>query len=84
MNGEMTREEALAELAEPAYPLSEQKEDERIILEKLEIDPAQWQQILEAPVTPNGRYFSQEKLIGLARRLLGKKNVQAIQRQKSV
>ena len=54
------------------------------ILEKLEIDPEEWRRILNAPVTPNSTYFSQEKLIGLARKLLGKKNVQAIQRQKSV
>ena len=84
MNGEMTREEALAELAQPAYPVQQQKEDERIILEKLEIEPEVWHKILHAPVTPNSDYFSQEKLIGLARKLLGKKNVQAIQRQKSV
>lgn len=84
MNGEMTREEALAELAQPAYPVEQQKEDERIILEKLEIEPEVWHRILNAPVTPNSDYFSQEKLISLARKLLGKKNVQAIQRQKSV
>ena len=84
MNGEMTREEALEELARPAYPVEEQEADERYIMDRLEIDPAEWKRILAAPVTPNSRYFSQEKLISLARRLLGKKNVQAIQRQKSV
>ncbi len=84
MNGEMTREEALAELDRPAYPVEEQQADEQYILEKLEIDPAEWKRILEAPVTPNSDYFSQEKLIQLARKLLGKKTVQAIQRQKSV
>lgn len=84
MNGEMTREEALAELSRPAYPVEEQQADEAYILEKLEIDPAEWKRILEAPVTPNSNYFSQEKLIGIARKLLGKKNVQAIQRQKSL
>ena len=84
MNGEMTREEALEELSQPAYPVKQQEEDERIILEKLEIEPEVWHRILSAPVTPNSDYFSQEKLISLARRLLGRKNVQAIQRQKSV
>ena len=83
MNGEITREEALRELEAPAYPLEEQQEDERIILEKLDIQPQEWHKILAAPVTPNDAYFSQEKLIGIARRLLGRKNVQAIQRQKS-
>jgi hypothetical protein len=84
MNGEMTREEALRELSCPAYPVEEQQADEAYILEKLEIDPAEWKRILEAPPTPNENYFSQEKLIRFARRLLGKKTVQAIQRQKSV
>lgn len=31
LNGEMTREEALAELARPPYPLEQQKEDESYI-----------------------------------------------------
>lgn len=84
MNGELTREEALGELSRPAYPVEEQQADEAYILQKLEIDPAEWKRILEAPPTPNENYFSQEKLIRLARRLLGKKTVQAIQRQKSV
>jgi len=84
MNGEMTREEALEELSRPAYPIEQQQEDERIILQKLEIESEEWQRILHAPVTPNENYFSQEKLIRFAKKLLGRKHVQAIQRQKSV
>lgn len=84
LNGEMTREEALEELSRPAYPVEEQREDERWILERLEIDPKVWQRILHAPVTPNEAYFSQEKIVGLARKVLGGQRVRAIQRQKSV
>lgn len=84
MNGEMTREEALEELEQPPYPLDQQKEDEAYILKKLEIDPEEWQRILKAPPTPNDAYFSQEKVISLAKRLLGRKRVEAIRRQKSV
>lgn len=83
MNGEMTRDEALLEIAQPPYPVEQQKEDEAYILKKLDIDPAEWQRILAAPPTPNDAYFSQEKIISLARRLLGKKWVASIQRQKS-
>ena len=84
MNGEMTREEALEELKQPPYPIDQQKEDEAYILKKLEIDPEEWQRILHAPPTPNDAYFSQEKVISLAKRLLGRKRVEAIRRQKSV
>lgn len=84
LNGEMTREEALEELSCPAYPPQEQREDERWILERLELDPQEWQRILHAPLTPNEAYFSQEKLVGLARKMLGAQRVRAIQRQKSV
>lgn len=83
LNDEMTREEALAELSHPPYPLEQQQEDEAYILKKLDIDPVQWQRILKAPPTPNSDYFSQAKLISVAKKMLGKKNVAAIQRQKS-
>ena len=42
------------------------------IADALEIDPAEWQRILEAPPTPNSAYFSQQKLIDLAMGLLGR------------
>ena len=71
-NGEMTREEALEEIAQPPYPVQEQQKDEDYILGRLEIDPAEWQRILEAPPTPNSAYFSQQKLIDLAMGLLGR------------
>ena len=83
LNGEMTRGEALDELSHPPYPVEQQREDEAYILKKLDIDPAEWQRILDAPPTPNDAYFSQQKLVAFAKRLLGKKNVAAIQRQKS-
>ena len=73
LNGEMTREEALAELAQPPYPIGQQKEDEEYILKKLEIDPTEWQEILAAPPTPNNRYPSWEKIIGYARKLWRKR-----------
>ncbi len=83
LNGEMTRGEALDELSHPPYPVEQQREDEAYILKKLDIGPAEWQRILDAPPTPNDAYFSQQKLVAFAKRLLGKKNVAAIQRQKS-
>ena len=72
MNGEITREEALAQLENPPYPVAQQQADEAYILERLEIDPELWQQILHAPPTPNSAYFSQQFLFDMAQRLLGK------------
>lgn len=81
MNGEMTREEALAELETPTYPVEQQKEDERYILEKLEIDPQEWQKILNAPPTPDDAYFSQQKLFDTVRNVLGKERLDAIRKK---
>lgn len=81
MNGEITREEALAELAQPPYPVEQQKEDEAYILKKLDIDPAQWEKILNAPPTPDNAYFSQAKLIGLAQKLVGRRGMDAMKKK---
>ncbi|MEG2207260.1 MAG: N-acetyl sugar amidotransferase [Clostridia bacterium] len=72
MNGEMTREAALQELAVPPYPVEQQREDEAYILKKLDIAPEEWAKVLSAPPTPNEAYFSQAKLFALAQRMLGK------------
>lgn len=71
MNGEMTREEAIAELARPAYPVAEMREDEEYILKKLDITPVQWAQEMQKPPAPEGAYFSQAGLYRLAHKVLG-------------
>ena len=80
MNGEMTREEALRELEAPACTPEQIAEDEKQILDKLEIDPAEWQRILSAPPTPNDAYFSQQKLLDLAKRLMGQKKLDQVKK----
>ena len=77
----MTREEALDELAKPPYPVEQQKEDEEYILKKLEIDPAEWQKILDAPPTPDSAYFSQMGLLRLAQKILGKNKLENIRKK---
>lgn len=81
MNGEMTREEALSELARPACSPEQIAEDEAHILQKLDIDPEEWQRILDAPPTPNDAYFSQQKLLDLARRLMGQRKLDQVKKQ---
>lgn len=75
LNGEMTREEALEELARPAYPEAEMREDEEYILKKLDITPAQWAQEMQKPPADEHAYFSQAGLYELAQRLLGSRGL---------
>ncbi|MEG2356702.1 MAG: N-acetyl sugar amidotransferase [Clostridia bacterium] len=82
MNGELTREQALAELATPPYAIEEQKEDEAYILKKLDLSEAEWHQILTAPPTPDNAYFSQAKLYALAQKLLGKHGLDQIKKKR--
>ena len=58
-----------------------QKEDEEYILKKLEIDPAEWQKILDAPPTPDSAYFSQMGLLRLAQKILGKNKLENIRKK---
>lgn len=81
MNGEMTREEALAELAQPPYPVEQQKEDEAYILKKLDISPEEWQRILDAPPTPDDAYFSQQKLLDAIKKLVGQGRMDKIRKK---
>ena len=83
-NGEMARDEALQELARPPYDPEQMREDEAYILKKLDIPQAEWDKIIAEPPTPNDAYFSQEKLIRFAEKLLGKKRTAAIKQRKSV
>lgn len=78
LNGEMTRDEALAELQDPPCSLEQQEADERFILEKLEIDPEEWHRILAAPPTPNSNYFSQQKLFDTVKGILGRERLDKI------
>ncbi|HNW87848.1 MAG TPA: N-acetyl sugar amidotransferase [Candidatus Limiplasma sp.] len=71
MNGEMTREQALEELARPAYPENEMLEDEAYILKKLDISPEQWADEMRKPPAAEGTYFSQAGLFRLAKKTLG-------------
>ena len=71
LNGEMTREEALAELSRPAYPEAEMREDEAYILKKLDITAAQWAEEMRKPPAKDNAYFSQAWLYDLAKRVLG-------------
>lgn len=71
LNGEMTREEALAELARPAYPEAEMREDEAYILKKLDITAEQWAEEMRKPPAADNAYFSQAWLYSVAKRALG-------------
>jgi N-acetyl sugar amidotransferase len=82
-NGEMTRDEALAELAQPPYPVEQMREDEEYILKKLDITPEQWAKVMRKPPISNDAYFSQEKIIRFAEKLLGSRITATVKNRKS-
>lgn len=62
--GEMTREEALKEMADTsAYPKEQMMEDLEYILKKLDISQAEWKQIMSAPARSEDDYVNSKKLI---------------------
>ena len=61
--GEMTREEALKEMADTsAYPKEQMMEDLEYILKKLDISQAEWKQIMSAPARSEDDYANSKKL----------------------
>lgn len=48
-SGEMTREEALAELKKPTYPPAQQEEDREYVVKKLGLTDAQFEEIMNMP-----------------------------------
>jgi hypothetical protein len=48
--GQLTREEALAEIKQPPYPVALQEQDLQYVRKKLGLTPAQFQEIMDAPV----------------------------------
>jgi N-acetyl sugar amidotransferase len=62
--GEITREQALQELARPAYPLEQQEEDRVYVLKKLRLTPEAFAEILATPSRSFKDYPSYAGLYG--------------------
>lgn len=60
-SGQMTREEAIAELQNPPYPLSEQEADKAYVLKKLQLSELEFACIMRAPPLRNADYPSLER-----------------------
>ncbi|MBL4624866.1 MAG: N-acetyl sugar amidotransferase [Flavobacteriales bacterium] len=54
--GEITRDEALAELSQPTYPESNQKEDLEYVLRKLQMTQKEFDQIMASPEVPHSEF----------------------------
>jgi N-acetyl sugar amidotransferase len=54
--GEITRNEALEELAQPTYPESEQKEDLEYVLRKLQLSTGEFDNIMNTPPREHSEY----------------------------
>ncbi len=81
LNGEITRAEALKELSQPPYPIESQQEDEAYVLQKLDIEPEVWHEILHGPPTLDDVYFSQQKLLNVVKKLLGQQRLDQIRKK---
>lgn len=60
LNGEITREEALAELAKPTYDPDRQLADKRYVAKKLGWSEAEFEEILSLPPVPHEAYGTGE------------------------
>lgn len=56
MSGQITREAALQEMKSECYTQSMMEEDRDLILKKLSMSPAEWAQIIEAPLRSHYEY----------------------------
>jgi N-acetyl sugar amidotransferase len=55
-SGQLSREEALAELAQPAYPEEYFKQDYDFVLKKLNLSDQEFQRIMREPIHPHAYY----------------------------
>jgi hypothetical protein len=68
-NGELRRDEALAELAKPLYDPAELRQEKEYVLKKLDFSEQEFERIMALPVRSHLDYPSDRWLIDLARRV---------------
>ncbi|MBS1659710.1 MAG: N-acetyl sugar amidotransferase [Bacteroidetes bacterium] len=71
-SGQMTREEAMAELAKPIYDPQELKTDKEYVMKKLGLTPAEFEQIMQQPVRSHHEFKSDRHLKSYYMNLLRK------------
>ncbi|MCE3260702.1 MAG: ExsB family protein, partial [Bacteroidetes bacterium] len=59
-SGQITREEALEELAKPPYPVSLQEEDRKYVIKKWGLTEAEFERIMHEKPIPH-EYYGEEK-----------------------
>lgn len=64
-SGQISREQAIAELAKPIYPEGMQEEDRAFVLKKLNLSPETFGSIMNAPSKTFRDYPNQSRLLGL-------------------
>lgn len=70
-NGEITREEALIELARPLYAPEELRADREYVLKKLGFSDIEFEKILSAPPIAHTNYPSDQIAVKFAQRIVG-------------
>jgi N-acetyl sugar amidotransferase len=60
--GQLTRDDALAEMQRERYPAEELRRDRTFVLKKLGLSETEFEQFLHAPIIPHERYPSNQRL----------------------
>jgi hypothetical protein len=67
VSGQMSREQALAELAKPLYEPDELASDTAYVSQKLGYSPAEWEQVLAVPTQRHAGYVNSAGYVNMAR-----------------
>ena len=67
-SGQITRQEALNELAKPAYPVELQEEDKAYVIKKWGLTEAEFERIMNEKPMPHA-YYGEEKEMALFNRI---------------
>ena len=69
ISGQITREQALAKLAEPFYDEADKANDQAIICQRLGLSLQEWQELLSLPVKRHEDYVTSTHLVSMAMKL---------------
>ena len=61
-SGQVTKEEALAELAQPAYEPGQLREDREFVLKKLGLSGEEWEELMARPVRRHAEFAAERSV----------------------
>lgn len=70
-SGQLSRDDALAEMREPPYPAALMEEDRRYVIQKLGLTEAEFEEIMAKPPVPHESFPNSVRLLKLYKRMRG-------------